>query len=1684
VPPSYGTPPAGLTAPWFVGEGALGQMDVIAVRPESADGTPEGFARAAAADARAFTQLHHGAITAALGGDGPAAIERHLTAFLASTAPERWTETLHRGTLATVNGKTVWIRFFPADLEAAGSRTLPANQRGYRMAWANQAVERRKTAGGGLSLPMLADLVSVVATAAASAVAWLPAGIISDTASSQSSTPWSQVRSGVMQFVGYWLPFHAKISAQIYVDGQRILRHGRSRSGARVRANALLTSRRPVTLSFLEEVVGREPAGQEPAAFAPADASGMRDFDVALNAAAITRTVRAATAALRKAGLSAEATASITGHLIKELLNEQMMLNRGHNILTSSAVSAPFSEPHRFGSFTGTAAVTVRPTRLRQGRRIEHKLRYDIGLLNQLKHGWSSKSGVTFAAGAEALRLHSPAAGPATKALGFLGAQFSASHERESAGQLSLTHGSKTTLSWKGPLDVYEGYGDVTVTFDTSLAIRPVTIRNVPLDLAVHSHESPGFEARVLKRTARHPEQVLPKEPSGPVNEPHMLKDMRGAGFGVLRKLPYAADVVKVIRQMIADQGVPTYDIGHALDTWFGQEALEALDLSGIRHGVVHTLYVAGTRIDMAVQTRPAPAGTATSSPVEGLTINLRSITGGGLSSKRTGATAVAGTVGARARLTLTSKFGIDLVNAAVEVILARKRSTSLSTTAQSYIRTESDGTAQDHGKPIYYDVAVKVTRGWAFWRTARLQRRYLMAPGHHNLAPPGPASMAAKPPRQKETAPPAAYEAVVGVANQMLPGAAHAGQRDAVSVTTFQSTDVAGPRVARAYAPHLRTPLTRNLRSKQQLSFHEFPRPAGGMYPVIAAMPETALGVATMVARAEGTIGPDEFVTDLIDVPEQIAEITSPVFLQAHRDRLTSDEAVIVPLEQKGGLLNWILPQRRAMRIRMGAYDVQAEDETRPVEIERYAASTVKSGTSTATESTQGAAFMPGPRVRFKKGSDLAQQSGGIQTVSEDTASAKPGNHIAAYLGARYRRWRNREDMKEEAAVQVSRATYKPAKPSTWDQTRGPVEQTHTLLLKSGVWLDYELVRTRPLAPRAEPASVSFKADNALNAMAPVTTARELFPQHLPPALRKPPKPVRPGRVYIDPETALKLSAAELVDAHDVLPTIRRLLAKRGITGAGGEDLRWTTSADGDDLRWITGDFGQALHAQYSESALEKNFYQLINGGVVARILRSAWYGNSHITLRVRAILDPADASQVTRSDEITLMVRTEPNTIMTGQRKRGSSWWAGLHLAAIGVFGGDLAGGSVVGGYQQGQEHESEDTNEIFDFYRLNSKEGTYGFTHKLRFHIEVGATYDPLEIIRMPLSGLRRLWLMPGIFQQERASLWYASSWWSWQDSDTAATGKATLRVLQSLTREARADDGPAPMALAHSHPMVVRNSRWLIPGAAASLRSKASGEIAGLRFMPLAFPAATLVSGLVPWLFAPRLRSRGGPAAYVGLHRKGFDLGHMRGAQLASNATDAMLTSRIPAMLREQGFGFPVTAGKTANLYINPRKITYLPAQAKFKDRFYSLNEEKSNRKSATKQALDVQVSAEGGAYPNLIYEPSGGANLTRETEYELSGEGQGILENNVESTQDFHFLSIGGDLIIDAKKAGGVICYVDHAARISISTQELTKLIRLATGHGIILVDFPSELIPTAPTTSAASGNVRPGDHLA
>jgi hypothetical protein len=1610
--PSFHAPTRDLRVPWYVQHGAHGEMEVMGVLSDNPNVTAEqreAAARAAAeAEAAAFLVQHGDAISDALGDAGAAEVQRQLADVLAVTDPEAWVEILQLGTLVAVHGKTVSIRYRLDDPEARGPLVLPPRQARFRVGFSGQVVDRGKNRTKEFSPGQAVDAaVSLGSGALASASVLLPS-FASKTVRGTSSGARSRVVGGRKQRVQQYQSFDVRISAEIHVDGRDIL-HG---------ARRLTAGRRQLTVGFQAGLVGQGPddrPGRQ--ALASVNQDKLRHFDLVLDAAGVGRAVPEVIAALRRAGLSAEATTSVAAHVTRQLLSEQSMLNRSHGI-PGRIVSTPFSVPHRLGSFSGTATVTLRPGRLGFWRPVNSTLRYDIGWLATLKRGATAASEVSARLGSELIKLRVPH----VTTDGYLGLGGTVAHTHGASSETGIEHGSKTTLLWEGPLHLYAGYGTVEVTFQANLRVDAVTVNDVPVQFAVSQHEAAGFDSEVLGRPSeRVTGSALVAEPSSlAAAEPHMLRDMRGPGFGVLRKLPGAGDVVEAIRGLIRDQHLDTTGIDHALEYWFGQEALESMDLSGLAHGIVRSLSGGGFRIEMAVQALPAPDQPTTSNPVAGLTINMRSISGASASDSRFAETEGSWEAGGRARIKITDHFSLDAGAAEWSGSIARGNSQSLRESAVSYVRTETKGPAEDFTKPIFYVIAVRVTRR----DKSVLARRYLtdmsQEPSHR---PPQPGDAG------RASAAPLPYTAVVSVSHEVLPAAEHTGKPDAVTVAAF----------------HHQPPA-----AEQELKFHQFPSPAVGIYPVISALPELALAVATMLARARGKIGPTESITELIDVPEQINEITSPLFLQSHLVALASAGGQIVALEPEEGLLEWINPAETAIRIRARMYDVTDINHgsdaagARAIEVERNVANTLTTAETWTKSSAKAITLMAGPRVKVGAGD---APSPGLLNAN---TSSRPVDHVGIQAGGRYQLHSAQESGRQQGAIQVARAIYKQTDPSRWDAKDGPIEHTQTMLLKSGLWLDYELVSTRSLTGLASAAAVHVKADKAINMLVPVPLARVLFPRQLPSALDRPVRFETPGRIYIDPEAALKLSAVESVSAARVLPAIIRLLARHGIKD----------SAQNGDLRALTRPFHQKLVARFSEPALERQFPLLINGGgIVAWIPRSTGFGMSYIGIRVTAALGPANAEEVTSRPNTHLMVRTEPTDRTSGTRKHGSGWWGGFSAGAIGLFGRLLGGGSVHGGYQRGQSFESETLRDRTDFYRMTSTSGTYGFPHGLRFRIEAAGTWSAPEILRLPASGLKSMLLLPGVGERQRASFWFRNVPWSWQDTDTV-DGKAIFLVLGALTRPVTEDlDGPHPKVSANSPPPDLTEARWLAPGKAAGQRETANDELATVQFVPLAFPAAHLVHGLVPWLLAPGQRGGRSIASLAGTPRPGFDLGHLRGARNAAMTSAGMLTAQVHAMLLQTGYNFTVSGNQRITAQFNLKGITYLDASVLIKDRLYSQNEVSQSARATRSHGADLQFMGEIGGYPDLLYEGWADLGLGGGTGSSLGGEGGEIHEYDVETSRNFHFVSLDIQLLLDAGQRGGLSGDVSKAIRLAIPERELDKLIGIAGRYHIPLTGF-------------------------
>jgi hypothetical protein len=1604
-------PDKDLGVPWWVARGAHGEMEIMSVLPGDLS---EAQVRAAAlGDATAFVTKHAAAIETALGDAGINGIRQLLEDVLAITETEEWSEVLQWGTLAVLGGKTVWLRYRLTDAEVRGRLELPPRQKRFRVNFSGQTAEWEKSRAGELNLTEALDLAVGVASSSLAAVS---AALPSVTSKNSSQVSWggrTRVVGGRKQRAQDYQPFDVRLAVELYVDGIDILA-GRQ---------PLTAGRHLLTVGFQAGLVRKSPDDRpdlrDVRDLSEVNADELRHFDLVLDAAGISLAVPPMIAALRRAGLSAQASMDVAGKLIRQVVNEQSVLNRSHAI-PGKIVSTPFSVPHGMGRFTGTASLTLRPGLLRHWREVDSTLRYDIGWEGQLKRGSTITSGLSVRTGAELVKLQAPGLGTA----GYLGVALTFSHDRGSSSQSGLDQGTKTTLLWGGQLELFAGFGSVEITFTGNVAVEPVKVQKVPIQLAVHRHEAAEFAQRVLGLSPAAPSRPLAVATLRP--EPAMVRDLRGQGFGVLRKLPGGSDVVKVMRDLLRRAHVDPGGIDHALEYWFGQEALEAMDVSGLAHGVVRTLTGQGKklRIDLAVQMRLAKDVGTRVTPVDDLTINQRSLSGASSADARFAETEVSLDVGGRARLKVNDDISVDLVTAEGNGSLAWGNSQSLEESITSYVRTETEGPAQDFAKAVYFVVAVRV-KG-SFGTVTR--RRYLWDMGE--LPAVSEPDFTAVEPTDRRP-----YTAVISASTEVLPSEEPAPDQQ-VAVQVFHQ---ARPDV---------TP-----------DFHAFKSPAAGVYPFIAAMPELALAVATMLARAKGAIKPTERITDLLDVPQQINDITSPAFLQAHLVAELSEEGFLVTLEPDESLSQWIDPAENALRIKIRLYDVADINEgtdaagPHPVEVERYVSNTTTSGQAHSKRRSGAVSLLLGPRVKLDN--SKSEDSG----LLDANSSVRPVNHFSFHGGGRVSWTRESESGRQQGSIQVARATYKQVKPKYWKADDGPIEQTQTLLLKGGMWLDFELVSKRALTKRVTLGEVSVRADNAVNLLAPGPIARVLFrPQYdkvmarLAAALSAVPRYVAPGRTYIDPEAALKLSAVESVSAKMVLPAIVDVLLGHGVSDAGKKD----------DVGSQASKFRQKLEARFSESALERRFPQLINGGIVAWIPLRTGFGTIYIGIRVSALVTAANADEVAKRLQTFLMIRTEPTDRSSEVLKNAWNVWGGFSTGAIKVLGSALGGLAFHAGYEGGKSYGSEELHDRTDFYRITSTSGTYAFTHGLNFQIEVAASWTAPEIFRLPIAGLKSLWLLPGLAEQGRTDFWFDHTPWAWHE-EKEVKGQATFLVLGELTREVTDDEGPNTQVLARSPEPVLTGGQWLGPLIAPARRSAVNDELMTLAFIPLAFPAAKVAEGLVPWLLAPRLRGR--PLAdLLAIARRGFDLGHMRGARNARANSAAMLTAQFAAMLRPAGYEFTVSGKQPVTLRLNLGGVTYLPASVVFKDRLYSQSELSTSVTLEQLRALGIAFSLEPGGYGNLLFEGSAGPGGRWESSRGLGGEGGDIGEYDVETTRTFYFVSLDIELLMDAGAKGGFSGNLDRAVRLALPETDLIKLIEIAVRHGIRRNAFPAEVL--------------------
>jgi hypothetical protein len=1613
--------------PWFSRLGARGEMEVT--KAKDLDGhLPAYSAEDAERDARALLNRNGLPIRVLLGPEGAEELEQALVEVLGDSDKDHWTEYLHLGTLLTINRKTVWIRYEIEEFREEGKPLLQPGQNAFRVNFASQDIERGAKTGVEGNLNMMGDLAVGVASVGLKGVS---VGLPSPGSSSHGQNATGsvvRVVTGRKQLVQDYLPFRVRIAAKIYVDG-------------RLQVDDHLTRDHRITVAFQKGLVPLSGEIAPDVVGVPnVNAAVLSEFDFSLDAIVITDVIAGVIARLRET-VTAEAVTVFAAHLRNHLLYEQMMLNRSRDLLTATASPPGLRVQNGQGYFEGTIEVKVRPVRLVHHKQVKSALRLDIGLIEQLKTSQEVSSSGSLSGGLEVTKLN-PEANP----VGYLGASLSVTRSRASSVTLGQEYGSKTTLIMGGPMEAYAGLATVEITFHTNIPIAPVAVLNVPIQLAVNSHEADRFSEQVLGPGAAVPSSGIAGGPmvaeptsidsggtSSPagkgsssvvVYEPHMLATMRGTGYGVLRKLPNAQAVVSYIQGVLTDQGVASQAVQDKLDNLFGPAVLLATDLAGLRHGIVRTLHVAGAKIDIAVSLDGIPGAPTTSRLFGTMTINQRALSGNSLQVGRGRQTSVSAGLGGTARISLNSDYSLDVGGVEISGTWGRGNTQSLSGTDTTYIRTESGGEgdpAQDFVKQIYWLVAVRVTRLFPLGITAvRSVRGYLSEVGA-DAQPNRPAGAAGRP-----------YEAVVSAAHGVLPSLPYVAAADAVQVTTFAGT--LGRWEARQYAPHLRS-AGAPAGGPRVLAFHRFGRPPAGLRAVIAALPEVALGVATVLARANHEIAFDEEITELIDVPEPVNQITSPLFLQSNFLFLSDPEGLIVVLPRRRTALGTLGP-RQAVRIRLRLFDVKVEtgsDElavSREAEVERYVSNSLNVGGGTSKTSLVGVRGQVGFRVKL----------GGKQ-VAEDTlnsiGSSKPGQHFTIQGGGEYERQSQEQHLTQQGAVQVVRATYKSSE-----------------LVKGSLWLDYELVRHGSLAP-VETSSVHFKADNAIAMLVPVQVSRVQFP-----AFRRRDGLVKVPRTYIDAETALSFSAVGpgSLEASHVLGAIKNLLTRHGIT-----------------LGPITDPFHRQLDTLFTGPALEAQYHRLLNGGVVYWIPRPSGFGLSFIGIRVRARLLAGDAREVTQSDETTLMVRTEPAQHVTDAKGRDSTWSWGASAAAVGLVGPGLTGGTVHLGGKTKRTSEEQRSQTLLDIYRLTAKNGAYGFEHGLEFRIDVGMTWNPPEFFRLLTKPFRWLMTAPGAFQQERVAFWFDNAPWAWEDY-AEVNGQVTLLVLKPLTRELTTDEEGMDRAVQPPTTPRVTYSRWLNRHQLANLRSDANHPLSKLALVPVAFPAAHLIRGLVPWLFVPREQRRGRPVNYVGQRRTGFDhLGHMRSARHDLLLSGSMLTAQMPQMLLGQnaeagrrlaGYNFPVTGERSAAVLVNFLGIRYLAGAKGLKSRLYSQNESVNIAKSGNSTSIGFQISPEGGGYEsNIIGEFTGVPGLSSEGTHDIGGEGGQIAEYDVETKENFHVISVDAQIVVDTgEDFGGVLVEAENAIRLAVSDVTLENLINIAVNRRhLIPIRNPGDL---------------------
>jgi hypothetical protein len=1356
---------------------------------------------------------------------------------------ETWQrEHLRTGRFLTVGSHTVWVRPVVQDLthipapptgpEGPGPREYQVNFGGPARESGTAIVDSKGLEGvveGTFNLGTGGHL---------SAVTPFAATFSSDSERTRSTTSSTQNVSGRKVMSGGATEFGAGLKFKVYVDGVE-WESGRVFDDV---VNLKFPDEFSGTMDNRPDVSTRVPNVALPDHRSPHARVMITAIDPAPFVAELQRQLLAAK-------VPADAVNNLIKKLMEEMLSETSIRNRERWWISSGDVSSKMRQGTSIvsafhGDFTATAKIKRLENITDNAPTAKVRLRDDIGLAFAKARGRGNTSSAALNLMFDFGGMHAVAS--SRDDLGYLMAGASATSTRTHSSTLGSASMNKTTLMRDTVQERYRAEVEVTVSTSSSThKVAPAVARTIA-EIDVPQPEAAEFEKTVLGRvdterlkatapaavqnqpnvqnllrgaaelgvlptleTRRPTELIDPSNWAPDPDEPLAVRSRRGQSFGMLLSLPGSErvynDIVSVLHTKVAAgqgqvrstaraaglaRGADWSQAHRDLSSHFGTPALEG-DMQVLQSSIDHSLKIDGTRYDVSVL---GLVGQKLDQQAYDLTVNARATGGDTVTSTRNRIKALKFFVAASARFKIKDFVKFEAGNFQVQGGRGWNRSTSLTSGAKTYRRTETVGEVNDNLYQMVYEVKVRTGGVGGEVETFYVYGDDVVArfaiPKQHRAAPaPAPAAST------DQAAP--ATEQAAPTTGQTAPTTEQTESQQ-TQTPTLATPPPLIPQ-AQVYAPRPTSPA---------LDFDN--ARTDGLYPVFATIPELAQQAGHLYQDLNGIPRSDE----RWDWPETIRSMATPTSLQNGFDASVGSRGWTERLPDFKG---W----KQAVKYELALYDTEHEKEhfedktvdapdgsgtkvklpgDGDVEIEWYQQSVghVSQGKGSDTEATAsvgvGPIFTPGKE----------DEGSGTGLTGQDGARRKAANQVSVNVSGGKSYKRQKLTTQKDGSIDVTRTTYS-----------GSVHA-----YRSSPYFKITVMRWNKWG-KEQSRSATVYAPQALEFIIPERRARDLnlpLPPEPPAQTQQTPpqtdqinqtaqteqqtQPPPPATVIAmaDSELAVSMSHPELLDADDVLEALIEKLREKGLLGQ-------PTAAMPDGH---PNDLMEYLQKRFNSRALQNEFVNLRRTGVVGwHPIPKKFGAGKHLWVRVTGTLDEVTSSAPRKDAKLTIRAEKFSETEKEQGTEHGTE--ALFHTQGYASVGDSRVGGGFEAGYSGSSEQSGRETSTTRDIFRIGTSDKSVEFTAGMRYKIEVGVSTEAPELARLAVQAAKKtmfeaadLLAKNDLGGQGMRELWYRKRPWHWFETITDRSNPLADRTV--VYDGNAANDGVVPNDVADIAPRV--------------------------------------------------------------------------------------------------------------------------------------------------------------------------------------------------------------------------------------------------------------------------------------